>query len=298
MRNEKMRGEILLLLCAFIWGTSFVVQRTAMDHVGPFTFVALRFLMAAVALVPVALLFDKEALSTLRKDRAARSALLTGGLACGGMISLAAMLQQYGLQYTSSGKAGFITSLYLVIVAVVSFFAGGQHSAITWVSVGLAVVGLYLLSVKEGFSVQLGDLIVFVGAFFWAGHIMVIDHFSKKVPPVALSCLQFLFGGLVALVLMLLLEKPTVATVSAAVPHLLYAAVVVSGVAYTLQILGQRTTPPTTASLLMSLEAVFAALAGALLLAERMSTKEFLGCVLVFAAVLLPQLPQKKQQIN
>lgn len=301
--SKKMRGNLLLLLTAVIWGTAFVAQSTGMEHLQPFTYNGIRTVIGGLALIPLIAVLDRlkpaEARPTPAQRREINRNSLIGGVCCGIVLCVASSFQQFGISMTTAGKAGFITALYIVIVPLMGVFIRRKIPKIIWACVAIAVLGFYLLCVKEGFSVSTGDLLVLCCAFFFSIHIMVIDHFGgKHVDGVRMSCVQFLVAGGISLVLMLLFEEPSWAGIWAAGGSMLYTGVVSCGVGYTLQIVGQRDTDPTTATLLMSLESVFAVLAGWLLLHESLSLRELLGCVLVFAAVLLAQipLPQKNKQ--
>lgn len=294
--SKKMRGNLILLLTALIWGTAFVAQSAGMEHVQPFTYNGVRTLIGGLVLIPVIFLFDRLKPADQRpspdEQKEIRRNSLIGGAACGVVLCVASSFQQFGISMTTAGKAGFITALYIVIVPLLGIFIKKKIPKITWLCVGIAVVGFYLLCVKEGFSVSAGDLLVLCCAFFFSIHIMVIDHFNgKQVDGVRMSCIQFLVAGLISLVLMLVFEQPSLENLWAAKGSILYAGVLSCGVAYTLQILGQRDTEPTTATLILSLESVFAALSGWALLHETLSFKELAGCALVFAAVILAQIP-------
>ena len=294
--SKKMRGNLILLLTALLWGTAFVAQSAGMDHVQPFTYNGVRTLIGGLVLIPVIFLFDRLKPADQRPSPDEQKAILRnsliGGVACGVVLCVASSFQQFGISMTTAGKAGFITALYIVIVPLLGVFIKKKIPKITWLCVGIAVVGFYLLCVKEGFSVSAGDLLVLCCAFFFSIHIMVIDYFNgKQVDGVRMSCIQFLVAGLISLVLMLVFEQPSLENLWAAKGSILYAGVLSCGVAYTLQILGQRDTEPTTATLILSLESVFAALSGWALLHETLSFKELAGCALVFAAVILAQIP-------
>ena len=280
-----------------IWGTAFVAQSAGMDYLGPMTYNSVRMLIGALVLLPVILAFDHRGpVKTAQERRATDRVSLLGGLCCGVFLALGSTLQQMGVSMTTAGKAGFLTALYIVIVPLLGVFIGKRIPKIIWVCVAVAVGGFYLLCVKEGFSVGKGDLLVLCSALFFSLHIMVVDHWLQKgVDGVRMSCVQFLTCGLVVLVPALLFEETAAADLWGARYTLLYTGVLSSGVAYTMQILGQKYTEPATATLLLSLESVFAALSGWLILHEAMSGREVLGCVLVFAAVLLAQRPEKPQ---
>ena len=296
-RNRtQLRGAALLMLTALIWGTAFVAQSVGMDHLGPCAFTAVRNYIGCVALLPVIAFASR-----LRKGKPedggeqvppakARKRLALWGAACGLLLGSATLLQQAGMQTASPGKAGFLTALYIVIVPVLGVFLGRRPGLKVWAGVVLALVGAYLLSVK--------DLLVIASAVVFSLHILVVDFVPAGVDGVKLSCVQFLVAGLLATVLALLFESFTFSDILAAWVPLLYTGIISSGVGYTLQILGQRTVNPTVASLILSLESVFAVLAGWVLLGQPLSPRELVGCALVFAAVVLAQLPQKKPKVQ
>lgn len=301
--SRKMRGNLMLLVTALIWGTAFVAQSAGMDYVKPFTFGAVRTLIGAVVLIPVTIFFTRQSPThaAMSKDekRVQTKNSVIGGIACGVVYTIASNLQQFGISKTTAGKAGFITALYIVIVPLFGVFAHKQIPKILWLCIAGAVVGFYLLCVNESFSVSAGDWLVLLCAVFFSLHILVIDYFvGKNVNGVMMSCVQFFTAGLITLVPMLLFESPTVSALWNARLTLLYTGVMSCGAAYTLQILGQRDTDPTIATLLMSLESVFAAISGALILHERMTIRELTGCILVFAAVIFAQIPLPVRKRN
>ena len=290
MAFSRRSGSLMLLLAAVIWGSAFVAQSLGMEHIGPFTFQAVRSLLGAVALAPVILLSGR--ISKRKGDIPSpeqRRLLRRGGLLCGLALFVAVNLQQFGLRDTTAGKAGFLTALYILIVPVYGLFLGHRPRPALWVSVLVAAAGLYLLSVTEQFTVRTGDLLLILCAFAFAAQIMLVDHYGVRVNGVKLCAAQFLVCGALSGVAMLLFERPAIGPVLDAAGPLLYAGVLSSGVAYTLQILAQRTTPPAVASLMMSLEAVFAVLAGMLVLGEQPTPREYAGSGLMFAAILIAQ---------
>ena len=291
--NKKLRGNLLLVLTAFIWGVAFVAQTVGMDYVGPFTFGFTRYILGGCVLIPVILFRDRISGISETEDK---RTLLIGGTCCGIALFVGSTLQQFGILYTTAGKAGFITALYIVIVPFLGIFMGKMAGKRLWVSVFLVAAGMYFLCINEEFRIGRGELLVFLCAFAFAGHILVIDHFSEKVNGVKMSCVQFFVCGILSAVGMLLFETPSAAAVTGAWIPILYAGVMSSGVAYTLQIVAQKDTDPTVASLIMSLESVFAVLAGWVLLGQKLSLKEILGCVLAFAGIILAQLPEKNNQ--
>ena len=299
MGNEtkQLRGGAMLMLTALIWGTAFVAQSVGMDYLGPCAFTATRNFIGCVALLPVIALASRLRSGAQPEEAApapGKKALFGWGAACGVLLGGATLLQQAGMQTASAGKAGFLTALYIVIVPVLGIFLGRRPGLKVWMGVVLALVGAYLLSVKGGAGIASGDLLVIASAVVFSLHILVIDSVPAGVDGVRLSCVQFLVAGVFALVLALFLESFTWRDILSAWVPLLYTGVVSSGVGYTLQILGQRTVNPTVASLILSLESVFAALAGWAILGQALSLRELFGCALVFVAVILAQLPSKK----
>lgn len=299
MGNEtrQLRGGAMLMLTALIWGTAFVAQSVGMDYLGPCAFTATRNFIGCVALLPVIALASRLRSGVQPEEVApapGKKALFGWGAACGLLLGGATLLQQAGMQTASAGKAGFLTALYIVIVPVLGIFLGRRPGLKVWMGVVLALVGAYLLSVKGGAGIASGDLLVIASAVVFSLHILVIDSVPAGVDGVRLSCVQFLVAGVFALVLALFLESFTWRDILSAWVPLLYTGVVSSGVGYTLQILGQRTVNPTVASLILSLESVFAALAGWAILGQALSLRELFGCALVFVAVILAQLPSKK----
>ena len=299
MGNEtrQLRGGAMLMLTALIWGTAFVAQSVGMDYLGPCAFTATRNFIGCVALLPVIALASRLRSGAQPEEAApapGKKALFGWGAACGLLLGGATLLQQAGMQTASAGKAGFLTALYIVIVPVLGIFLGRRPGLKVWIGVVLALVGAYLLSVKGGAGIASGDLLVIASAVVFSLHILVIDSVPAGVDGVRLSCVQFLVAGVFALVLALFLESFTWRGILSAWVPLLYTGVVSSGVGYTLQILGQRTVNPTVACLILSLESVFAALAGWAILGQALSLRELFGCALVFVAVILAQLPRKK----
>jgi len=291
--NFRLKNTIsaaLLVLTALIWGVAFVAQSVGSEHVGPFTFLSSRSLIAGVALLP--LIAFRRCTSPAPKTPADKKNLWLGGLLCGCALTVASAFQQIGIAQTTVGKAGFITALYIVIVPLFGLFLKKRIPLAVWLGVVLAAVGMYLLCITEGFSISRGDFFVLLCAACYSVHILVIDHFSTRVDGVRMACIQFFTCGILSGVVMLIAEKPTADVLMAAWLPILYAGLLSSGVGYTLQIIAQKNVQPTIASLLMSLESVFSVLAGWVLLGQSLSLRELLGCVLVFAAILLAQLPE------
>lgn len=300
MNRLQIRNSLILLLTAIIWGVAFVAQSVSMDYIGPFTFNCARFLIGGVFLLPCMAVLrrinppkEKEERS-LQQKKTDRRNLITGGVCCGVALCAASSLQQFGIVSTTVGKAGFITAFYIIIVPVIGLFFRKKCGITVWIGVLLALAGLYFLCMSESLSISKGDLLVFFGALVFAVHIMVIDHFSPLADGVKMSCIQFFVSGLICAVLMLIFEKPQFRYLVQAWQPILYAGIMSCGVAYTLQIIGQKGMNPTVASLILSLESVVSVLAGLILLNQKLSAREILGCVLMFAAILLAQIPVKK----
>ena len=293
------RGELLhtlaLLVCAAIWGSAFVAQSVGAEYVGAFTFLAVRNWIAVVFLIPVIYVRDtilrKRGRPSVRPaNRTQRRFLLMGGAACGFFLCAASAFQQVGIRYTTTAKAGFITALYVVIVPILSVFFGKSVKSRIWMCVALAVLGLYLLCMRGELSLSFGDGVVLVCAFLFACQIMTVDYFAPQVDTVRLSQTQFLVTALLSTVCMFFFEDLSSDSLIRALPSIAYAGVMSSGVAYTLQIIGQQNLNPAIASITMSLESVFAALAGWIVLGQSMTVRELAGCVLMFAAIILAQL--------
>ena len=301
MKKESIpvRNSLLLLLTATIWGVAFVAQSVSMDYIGGFTFNAVRNLIGALTLLPVIWGLGKTKAPEEKKRIQAssdRKTLITGGICCGILLCFASNFQQFGIKYTSVGKAGFITACYIVIVPIIGIFLKKKCSPFIWIAVILSLCGLYLLCLTpgEGFAIGKGELLVLICAFLFSLHILVIDYFSPKTDGVKMSCIQFLVCGILSGVPALLFEQPNLSGILAAWLPILYAGVMSSGVAYTLQIVGQKNMNPTVASLILSLESCISVLAGWIILGQHLSSREIFGCVLMFGAIILAQLPQKE----
>ena len=292
MNKFVLRQSALLLLAATIWGVAFVAQSVGMEYVGPFTFLASRSVIGALVLMPYILLREKKKGKKRPEDAGDVKLLVKGGVCCGCLLFVASILQQVGIVYTTVGKSGFITAMYIVIVPILSIFLKKKAGAKVWVGVVLAVVGLYFLCMTAGnISLQKGDVLTFLWAVTFSFHILTVDYFAPQLDGVKLSCIQFATCGVLSTIGMFLFETPTVDAVLAAWLPILYAGALSSGVAYTLQIVGQKDMDPTVASLILSLESVVSVLAGWVILGQALSARELAGCGLVFAAVILVQLP-------
>ncbi len=291
-KKISIRYSLLLFLAAFIWGVAFVAQSVGMDYMGPFTFNGVRFLIGGIVLLPVIWYRDKNG-KEKEQEGSDRRELLRGGICCGVVLCVASLLQQIGIQYTTVGKAGFLTTLYIIIVPVCGIFLHKKIGAKIWTGAVIAVIGMYLLCISGEFSISRGDGYVLLCAVVFSGHILVVDYFSPKMDSIKLSCLQFLTSGIICTALALILEKPALSALLAGWMPILYAGVMSCGVAYTLQVVGQKKVEPTIASLLLSMESVVSVLAGWVLLGQKLSGRELFGCFLVFIAVILVQIPEK-----
>lgn len=294
--KKQLRGGVLLLLATVIWGSAFVSQSIGMDHIGPFTFQAVRSFLAVIGLIPVIMIFDR-----FKKDgktfisRWADPRLWKAGLLCGLPLFLACNLQQVGLVDTDAGKSGFLTAMYIVIVPIIGLFRGKKPTMMVPISVVLAVVGLYCLSCMGVSQINTGDLLTLGCALMFAIQITIVDIYVEDVDALRLNAIQALVCAVLSTAVMLFTEQPTWSGVTACAIPLAHAGFLSMGAAYSLQILGQRDLEPSTASLIMSLESVFALICGVLILHETMTVWEILGCALVFAAVLLSQIPTKQK---
>ncbi|HAS51820.1 MAG TPA: EamA family transporter [Gammaproteobacteria bacterium] len=287
MNAKTFKAEILLLLTAIIWGSAFVAQRVGMDHVGPFTYNGVRFLLGALSLLP--LLWISRRSSPLIPPGSGRLTLI-GSLLVGLILFAGASLQQVGIVHTTAGKAGFITGLYVVVVPLLGLLWGQRTPWGTWAGAALAVIGLYLLTMNERLTLTQGDGLVLIGAFFWAGHVLAIGWLSgRHVEPVLLACLQFIICGVLSLAIAIASEPISLEGLQGGALPILYGGLLSVGVAYTLQVVAQRDAPPAHAAIILSLETVFAALGGWLLLNETLAGRGLIGCGLMFAGMLLSQ---------
>jgi len=299
VKINRVRQNVFPLLAALIWGTAFVAQSVSADHIGAFTFNAARSVIAFVFLLGLCVVLRKRKSRVIGADEKApvlTKDLALGGLGCGTALTVAAFFQQKGLETTTSGKAGFITALYIVIVPILGIFLKKKAPKIIWISILLAVAGLYCLCITDDLSITSGDFYVLLCAFCFSGHILIIDHYTQKVDGTELSCAQFLVVTIFSSIGMLLTETVSLDAIILCIGPILYVGLFSSGVAYTLQILAQKDSDPTVVSLLLSLESVFATIAGAVILHDQMSIKEYCGCFLMLCAVVLAQLPDKRKE--
>lgn len=295
MKRKTFRSSMLLFLAALIWGVAFVAQSVGMDYMGPFSFCGGRFLMGSAVLAPIVAVRRVQDRKK-QVERAGWGITATGGICCGLALCTATLLQQFGIQYTTVGKAGFITTLYIIIVPIAGLFLKKRVPGKVWIGAVIAAFGMYLLCMSEKLALSKGDLYVFICALIFSVHILVIDHFSPKADGIELSCIQFLTAGVISSIGAFIFEQPSIGNFVAGIVPLLYAGILSSGVAYTLQVIGQKNMDPTVASLILSLESVISMLAGWVILGQKLSPRELLGCVLVFAAVILVQLPDFKRK--
>lgn len=291
----KLKSNLLLLLTAAIWGFAFVAQRVGMDYVEPFTFNGIRFALGSVSLLPLMFYYKNSPKDADNSGQQTKSSLSVGLLA-GAVLFIAASLQQIGLVYTTAGKAAFITGLYIVLVPVAGIFLRHSITTSVWLGSLLAVTGLYFLTVRKGFTMAYGDLLELIGTFFWAAHILLIGRFSRTTDTLKLAFSQFLTCSLLSLGTALFIENISLnGLLQAAIP-LLYGGVCSVGIAYTLQIIGQKNASPSHAAIIMSMETVFGAVGGYLILSERLELQELLGCTLMLAGMLLSQMQNPRPQ--
>ncbi len=301
MDNKRSGANMLLLLTAAIWGFAFVAQRIGSQYVGAFTFNGVRFALGSVSLIPLIIYFDKRKKSGSNNEEKvevnAKKSILPGVLV-GTVLYVAATLQQVGLNYTTAGKASFITGLYMVFVPIIGIFLKHKIGKNSWVGVVVAIVGLYLLSVNENFSIGYGDFLEVIGAIFWAIHILTIDYLSCKIDSLKLSCIQFATCSILSLITALIFERITISGLSQALVPILYGGLLSVGVAYTLQVVAQKNAKPSHAAMILSMESVFGAIGGALLLGERMSSRGYIGCILILVGILVSQIKFRPKQIR
>ncbi len=302
--SKRALANLALLLTAAIWGFGFVAQRVGAQYVGAFTFNGIRFGLGAISLIPLILYMESKGKKSLDKQSQKsngknifKSTILPGVLV-GTVLYIAATLQQIGLSYTTAGKAGFITGLYMVFVPLFGILLKHKITKNSWAGVVVAVIGLYLLSVNENFSIAFGDLLVLIGAIFWAIHILTIDRFANSVDPLKLSSLQFATCSILSILTALFTETVTMDGLAGSLIPILYGGLLSVGVAYTLQVVAQKHAKPSHAAIILSMESVFGAIGGALLLSERMSLRGLTGCALILAGILISQInfaPIKKK---
>lgn len=301
MKNTKLKGNLILLLTALVWGISFISQSKGVERISPVTFNGVRCMLGALVLLPVIGIIDGNKKKKGIPVKGFDKTLLIGGILCGTFLCLASTLQTAGMIYTSPGKSGFITALYMIIIPILGLFMGKRPSPTILLSVLIATAGMYLMCIDSAFTINKGDILTLICAFLFSGHILAIDYFSPKVDGVKLACLQFFVSGVLNLTYMFLFETPELSPILDCWGSIGYSGIMSCGVAYTLQIVGQKYTDPTSASIIMSLESVFATLSTVILIAlgwdltgGALTLREITGCVLMFAAIILVQLPEKR----
>ncbi|WP_019228447.1 DMT family transporter [Sedimentibacter sp. B4] len=288
MKTKEVKSVFILLLTAAIWGFAFVAQRVGMQHVGAFTFNGVRFALGSISLLPVIYFFNRKN-KEQQKEEADLKTTVKSGLIAGSVLFIAASLQQIGLIYTTAGKAGFITSLYIVLVPIIGILFKQKTHMKTWIGALTAAIGLYFLSINESFTIEFGDFLEIIGAVFWACHILLIDRFVKNVDAIKLSSIQFATCAVLSMITAFITEDVNAAGISSALVPILYGGIMSAGVAYTLQAVGQKYAKPSHAAIALSMESVFAAIGGIVLLAERMSPRGYLGCALMLLGMLIAQ---------
>lgn len=322
VKTHKLRNTFFLFLTAMIWGAAFVAQSVSMDYIVPFTFICLRSVIGGLFLIPVIIVLDgirkksqnesanvvssentlhniKMDIEKEEKQRLSwkNKQLIEGGIVCGILLFFANCFQQTGIQYTTVGKAGFITTFYIIIVPLIGLFFKKYCGILTWIGVVIALAGLYFLCITQKLTIQRGDALILCCSVLYAGQILAIDHYNPFVDGVKMSCIQFLTGGVLGAVFMFLFESPNMAMILNAAGPILYTGIMSTGVGYTLQIVGQKGLNPTVAALILSLESVFSALSGYLFLHQVLTTRESIGCVLMFIAIVLAQLPDIRRKV-
>lgn len=322
VKTHKLRNTFFLFLTAMIWGAAFVAQSVSMDYIGPFTFICLRSVIGGLFLIPVIIVLDgirrksqNESANVVSSENTLHNIemdiekeekqrlswknkqLIEGGIVCGILLFFANCFQQTGIQYTTVGKAGFITTFYIIIVPLIGLFFKKYCGILTWIGVVVALAGLYFLCITQKLTIQRGDALILCCSVLYAGQILAIDHYNPFVDGVKMSCIQFLTGGVLGAVFMFLFENPSVAMILSAAGPILYTGIMSTGVGYTLQIVGQKGLNPTVAALILSLESVFSALSGYVFLHQVLTTRELIGCVLMFIAIVLAQLPDIRRKV-
>lgn len=296
MRRHALRADLLMLFTAMIWGSAFVAQRLGMDAIGPFLYTGLRFSLATLVVLPLVLLLGRR--QGEKTPEPMNRGLLFGGIAMGLALSLGINLQQVGLLFTSVTNSGFITGLYVIVVPLLGLFLGHKTGLGTWLGAGLAVVGMFLLSVGDGFHVASGDWLQLAGACVWGVHVLLVGFFASRHDPLRLALLQFATCALISLTLAIATEQIQLAAILAAGPAILYGGIFGVAVGFTLQVVAQKDAIASHAAIILSLEAVFAAIAGALFLGEALALKGYFGCALMFVGMLVAQLWPKKTPLN
>jgi len=292
MKKKSFLGESMLVIAAIIWGFAFVAQSIGGENMGSFTFNAIRMFIGGITLIPFIIFNRKKSKTKTNKS------LIIGGILCGTILFFAANLQQVGLEYSSASKAGFLTAQYIIIVPLIGIFFKKRPSITLWISIFIALFGIYLLCVTDEIHITPGDFLLLLGALGFSLHILVIDYFSPIVDAIKLSCIQFFVCGIITLFPMFLFEDPSISAIKVSLIPLLYTGVLSCGIAYTFQIIGQKSVNPMVSALIMSLESVFAAIGGWIILGESLTSRELTGCVCLFIAIILAQLPVKSKDFE
>lgn len=306
MKNKQTYGSILLLITSLIWGCAFIAQKVGMEHIGPFSFCSFRFILSALFLICIVIIRDLivyKKLSIFVFEKKKTKIMLLGGTLCGVALAIASNFQQYAIIETTAGKSGFITALYIVLVPLIGVFIGKKAKKMEWISVILALISLVLLCFKKEeltgkFTINIYDIYLLLCALFFSFQILLIDYFSKDNDCLFMAMIQFIVCAGISTILMLILDEPSFEQVEKSIWPLLYAGVASGGIAYTLQFIGQKNTSPTIASIIMSLEAVVCLIAGAILIDEKLSIQELIGCLFMFIAIIIPQISFKVKKIN
>lgn len=301
MKSTNLKGNLILLLTAFIWGVSFIAQSKGVEEIPPITFNGIRSLLGGAVLIPVILFSDRQKRKRNIPICKSDKKIIINGILCGIFLFLASTLQTVGMVHTGPGKAGFITALYIVIIPILRFFSGVKTRPLILLSVLIAVAGLYFMCIDSEISIQSSDIVIFLSAFLFAGHILLIDKISPSADGIKLSCIQFLACGIISLICVLIFEEPRLEPILNSGITIFYSGVVSCGIGYTIQIIGQKYTDPTSASIIMSLESVFAVLATVILsvfgwnlTGGQLEPREIIGCILMFISTMLVQLPERK----
>jgi len=288
MKKQQLQSNLMLLAAAAIWGFAFVAQRVGAQFIGPFTFNGIRFALGGLSLLPIILIKNRtpkeKYLITSELPKAILPGMLTGTI-----LFIGATLQQTGMEFTTAGKAAFITGLYIALVPIFGLFIGQRTGSSTWAGVALAAIGLYFLSINQNFNIEYGDLIEIIGAFFWATHILLIDHFIKKVDALLISIVQVVTCSILSIVAAVIFEDISILGISQAIIPILYGGICSVGIAYTLQVVGQKHAKPSHAAIILSMESVFASLGGIIILRENLGGRGYLGCLLMLSGMLLSQ---------
>ena len=297
--KNAIKGEVILLLVAVLWGSCFIFQKVGMVYIGPYTLGTFRFIIGGLVLLPVIMLFSKSntnSVDTNENIEYKRNILWIGGILCGAALFFAATLQQIGLVYTSAGKAAFLTSMEIVVVEIIGIIIAKKLHINTITGVCLAMIGMYLLCIINGFSMQFGDVVELIGALFWGVQILLVDKYAKLVDGIKLSVIQFMVAGCLSTVCMMIFEKPVLAHIYACAIPILYTAIIEVAICYTLQVIGQKYVSPVIAAVTLSLESVFAVIFGAIILRENITSREVFGMILMLSAVIVIQLPVHKMK--